>query len=434
MADKLSPKQRFIVSATVIGNALEWFDFTLFALMAPLITKIFFPERASSVLYLVLMFVVVAIARPLGGVVFGYIGDRTGRKSALFETIVLMTIPIFLIAVLPSYEKIGISATIGLAFILIFQGFSLGGEFPGTLVFLSESSSQKMKGYMGSWSYFGIFLGMFFAATDFYLLNTEMPLSDLEDWGWRLPFFIGGVVGIVSIFLRRLLRETPFFQEAKQFGYLVKEPILYALHKYKKMILQGIGIFILDTVGFNLILIFSSSYLQSVIGLSSQESFQINLFTIAVLLVCTPLMGKLSIRIGTKRMARWAALGMLLAAFPAFLCMGLSGFGSALICQGVLAFLLAGYLSNLPALICSLFPVEVRYSGTSLAINLAIGVFGALGPLIMSYVIIELKMPILSAIYLSLGAAIALFTLSTMKENGEPLQKQIVNDRSEKPN
>ncbi len=412
---KFSSKQQFIVTATIIGNALEWFDFTLVALMAPLITTTFLPKNSSPLLYFALIFVIAAIARPLGGLVFGYIGDKTGRKSALVKTIVMMTIPIFLIAILPTYDKIGISATIGLALILLFQGFSLGGEFPGSLVYLIESASNKTKGYVGSWSYFGIFLGMLVAGAEIYLLNTKLTLEQLQDWGWRLPFFVGGVVGIFSIFLRKLLRETPYFQKAKEFGYLVKEPIFTALHKYKKVILQGIGIVLLDTVGFNLIIIFSPTYLRDVIGLSFVDSFHVSLFTIVTLLIFTPIMGKISISVGCKRLAIWATYGLIMAAFPVFFLINLKILWCIYLGQGILALLLAAYLSNLPALVCGLFPVEVRYSAASLSINLCIGLFGALGPLIMTYFVIESRVPLLSAIYLIAGAAISLYTLLIMK-------------------
>ena len=413
----VSSKQQFVIAATIIGNALEWFDVTLLSLIAPLIITIFLPKGSfSTSLFSVLMFVLLAIARPIGGLVFGYLGDKMGRRAALLKAIILMTIPIFLIAILPSYSKIGVSATIVLALILFIQGFSLGGEFPGSLVFLTESSNEKNQGYVGSWGYFGIYLGIFLAAVEIYLLRTEMPPKSFDQWGWRIPFFFAAVIGLTGICLRRLLHETTYFRKAKQYGYLVKEPILDALHKYKKNIFQGIGLFILDTVGFNLVILFSSAHFVHTMKLSYASAYRVNLCTLVIFLISTPLFGKLSMRIGCKRLAKWTIYGLLLLAFPLYFIMATKLLWTIYLGQGLLAILLAAYFSTLPALICSLFPPEVRYSGTSIVINAAVGIFGAAGPLIMTYFVIGTGIRVLPSLYLVIGSLISLYTLFTIKD------------------
>jgi MHS family proline/betaine transporter-like MFS transporter len=246
-----------------------------------------------------------------------------------------------------------------------------------------------------------------------------MPLEDLKAWGWRIPFFMGGILGIVSVFLRRLLRETPYFREAKEYGFLVKEPIFRAVHKYKKMLILGIGLFVLDTVGFNLIILFSSSYFVNVLNFTYSEAFAVNVFTIAVLLVATPLMGYLSIKQGVKKVAIWSAWALVILALPAYFIMNQKVVWMAFVCQGLLAFCLAAYLSCLPALICMLFPVEVRYSGTSLSVNLGLALFGGAGPFIMTYLINRLDTPLLPSFYLIIGALISLLCLSKLpKKSG----------------
>ncbi|HEX2579621.1 MAG TPA: MFS transporter, partial [Rhabdochlamydiaceae bacterium] len=210
-----TPKQRFIVLATILGNSLEWFDFILFGMMAPFFVSLFFPASLgkSPYLYPGLMSIV-ALARPIGGFIFGTLGDKRGRKVALIRTICFMIIPLFLAALLPSYEEIGLTAAVLFVFMFLLQGISLGGEFPGAVVFLIESAKKEKLGYIGSFAYFGILIGIFFAMIEVNWIHTEVTPEGLRQGEWRLPFLLSGIVGILVLLLRQLLHETPFFEKA----------------------------------------------------------------------------------------------------------------------------------------------------------------------------------------------------------------------------
>ena len=413
LSNRITHKQRFIILATILGNSLEWFDFILFWMMAPFFVSLFFPEssRQSAYLYPALLSIV-AIARPIGGFIFGTIGDKKGRKVALFRTICFMIIPLFLAAFLPSYEEIGLTAAFLFVFMFLLQGISLGGEFPGAVVFLIESAKKETLGYIGSFAYLGIFIGIFFATIEVYLLNTDMTLEGLHAGGWRLPFFLSGMIGLVVLLLRRLLQETPFFQEAKHYGYLRKEPLFDAFHKYKKAIFVGMGLMIMDTVGFNLVLIYSSFYYTSVLDLSYFHSTSLHFFTISLFLITTLIAGRLSDFIGIRRFAKWVLWILFFLAAPIYILMGWKIYWLLFFTQGALALLVASYFSVLPALVCSLFPIEVRYSGTATAMNLAIAIFGGAGPFIMALVIGQLHTPFWPTLYLMVGCAISLFSLT----------------------
>ncbi len=421
---RISSKQQFIILATILGNSLEWFDFILFGMMAPFFISLFFPESLvkSPYLYPGLM-ALVAIARPIGGFIFGTLGDKKGRKVALVRTICFMIIPLFLAALLPSYEEIGLTA--GFLFVLMFllQGISLGGEFPGAVVFLIESAKKETLGFIGSFAYLGIFIGILFAMIEVNLFNTEVTLEGLRAGAWRLPFFLSGLVGIVVLLLRRILRETPFFEKAKHYGCLLKEPLFDTFHKYKKMIFIGMGLMVMDTVGFNLVLIYSSFYNTEVLQLSPSQSTLLQFFTIILFLVTTLMAGRLADYIGIRRFAKWVLLTLFFLATPIYILMGWKIYWLLFITQGILAILIASYFSVLPILVSSLFPIEIRYSGTATAMNFAIAIFGGLGPFIMVRVIGQFHSPIWPILYLMIGCAVSLFSLALVQSQKLQISK-----------
>lgn len=420
----ISSKQQFIILATILGNSLEWFDFILFGMMAPFFISLFFPESLvkSPYLYPGLM-ALVAIARPIGGFIFGTLGDKKGRKVALVRTICFMIIPLFLAALLPSYEEIGLTA--GFLFVLMFllQGISLGGEFPGAVVFLIESAKKETLGYIGSFAYLGIFIGILFAMIEVNLFHTEVTPEGLRAGAWRLPFFLSGLVGIVVLLLRRILRETPFFEKAKHYGCLLKEPLFDTFHKYKKMIFIGMGLMVMDTVGFNLVLIYSSFYNTAVLQLSPSQSTLLQFFTIVLFLVTTLFAGRFSDSIGIRRFAKWVLLTLFVLATPIYILMGWKIYWLLFITQGILAILIASYFSVLPILVSSLFPIEIRYSGTATAMNFAIAIFGGLGPFIMVRVIGQFHSPIWPILYLMIGCAVSLFSLALVQSQKLQISK-----------
>jgi MHS family proline/betaine transporter-like MFS transporter len=412
---KYSSKLQFVVGATIVGNMLEWFDFALFGMMAPLFATLFFSKEDASVDLPFLFFALSAAARPIGGIVFGYMGDRLGRKTALLRTIVLMTIPIFLIGILPSYVQIGGAATVFLAIFCFFQGFCMGGEFPGSVVFLVESSPPKLRGYIGSWAYFGVLFGMCLGAVDIYILNQSLSASDFKAWGWRLPFFFGAILGLIGIFLRRLLHETPLFQEAKTASQLVNKPFTASLQKHKKELLQGLGIMVADAVGFNLIIVFCTSYFIHHLHLSAKLSFLLNAYTVIVGMLAIPLAGKLSSRIGPVRLIQMALAALFFGALPLYLLIASGTIFWIFIGQGLLVALLASYLCNLPAIICKLFPTEVRYSCCALIINFSVAIFGGTTPLLINYLLDKTEWHFMPALYLMVAAVISFYSLKKSK-------------------
>src|SRR5579883_2610675 len=228
--------QRTAIIASIIGSGLEWYEFALYAYLAPVLSKVFFPPSSDLGPFIstLLIFAIGFIARPLGGLVFGYIGDHLGRKSALFSSIVLITVPTFLVGLLPTYAQIGAWSPFLLGLMRFLQGFPAGGEFPGAMCYLIESSSPKRRGYMGSWTFFGSQLGSIFSMVEVLLMEHFLPARDLETWGWRMTFIIGGVIGLLGCFLRQRLKETPIFHEVEKHHQIALTPIRSALKTQKK--------------------------------------------------------------------------------------------------------------------------------------------------------------------------------------------------------
>jgi MHS family proline/betaine transporter-like MFS transporter len=366
---------KLAIGATVLGNILEWYDFALMGMLAPLFSHLFFSE-GFSLTHPLFFFTIGSFFRPIGGFIFGYLGDKSGRKTALIKTIMLMTVPVFIISVLPSYAEIGITATFVLGLVCVLQGICTGGEFPGSIVFLIETSPVKKRGFVGSWAYFGALLGMLLSALDLYLIDSHLSATDFESWGWRLPFVLGTLLGISGIILRRLLHETPIFEREKRAGDLLKDPLVTSFQKHKKTLLKGLGIFMLDAVGFNLIIVFSSSYFTETLKLSLTQAFALNTYTILMALILIPFAGKLSNRFGYLRLSKWSLWAMILFVHPLYLLMDPQALWTLFVAQGCLALLLSLYLVNLPTLVCLLFPPQVRYSSCAVVTNFSVALFG----------------------------------------------------------
>src|SRR5690606_5950987 len=223
---------RKAVLATSIGNAVEWFDFGIYSYLAVTIGKVFFPEMSSGVqlIYSFATFAVAFIARPLGGIFFGMLGDRWGRKRVLAITLILMAVSTLSIGLIPSYETIGSTATILLLIARLAQGFSTGGEYAGAMTFIAESTPDKKRGMMSSGLEVGTLVGYIAGASFVTLLTLTLGSDTMTQWGWRIPFLVAGPLGLIGYYLRERLEETPAFEameeERNQDQYLSFKEIL----------------------------------------------------------------------------------------------------------------------------------------------------------------------------------------------------------------
>src|SRR5918992_5149401 len=303
---------RRAISASAMGNTVEWFDYGVHAYVAVHIGQAFFPsdDPAASALSSLAVFAISFLIRPLGGLVWGPLGDRLGRRSVLATTIILMAAATFAVGLLPDYASIGVWAPIGLVVLRMIQGFSTGGEYGGAATFMAEYAPDKKRGFCGSFLEFGTLAG--FSLGAFLMLGVSSLLSDaaMQSWGWRLPFLLAAPLGLIGMYLRTRMEDTPVFRELEEKGQKEHETTTefrdLLLGFWKPLLLLGGLVVALNVVNYTL-LSYMPTYLQSEIGLSADGALVVPLIGMLTMMLFLPLAGALSDRVGRKPMW-WASL------------------------------------------------------------------------------------------------------------------------------
>ncbi|MDQ8039704.1 MAG: MFS transporter [Rickettsiella sp.] len=411
-------EQKKIILLTGLGGALEFYDFIIFVFFAKTLGSLFFPSSDAIVSLLATygLFAVGYLMRPLGGIILGHMGDRVGRKKTFLITIIGMAIPSLLIAVLPNYQTIGIFAPILLILLRLLQGFSVGGEIPGALVFITELTPTNNRALVCSLIFFGVNAGLLLGSLIATLLIHFMEPMTLLSWGWRLPFFIGGILGIFSFYLRRQLHETPLFLQLhiakKQTLFPLKEVLLH----HSLQIGQGVLLASLGAVIVSLFFLFMPTYLSTFFRYSFDKLMILNtlqMFLIGGLLV---LLAYYADQLGYLKMIRIGTLGLLLLSYPIYSLFTLQKFG--LVILGI--FLLGGIgsivMSTYTSILVSLFPTSVRYTGVGIVYNLGFAVAGGFTPLLVTWLIRFSDNRLIPAVYLMCFTGLAFLVSFFMRE------------------
>ena len=375
-----------VIASTMIGNGLEWYDYALYGTFTALISKHFFPAGDDTVALVATFGIFAAgfLMRPLGAMFFGYFGDRYGRKNALALSILLMAFPTACIGLLPTYEKIGILAPILLTVIRLVQGVAVGGEFGGSIVYLVEHASSKNKNRMGSLSMLSMLVGLLFGAAISAGLAHVMTTADFDDWGWRIPFILGFFIGIVGLYIRTKLDESPVFMEAKQAGHTSEAPVKEALQENYKEILLGIGIYLAVTIPFYIQTVFMPSFMVKFLHFSTSDSLLIFTLSLLTMMVVAPISAWLSDTKDREIVLKVILILYVAFAIPYISFMEMKTFECVLVSQIVFSALLGSYIAPVPTLVVELFPTKTRYTGMSLACNLAAAIFGGTSPILVT--------------------------------------------------
>ncbi len=402
-----------VISATLLGNTLEWFEYLSFAFFAPILAKVFFPEADSlhSLSHVLGGFFFGYLLRPIGGLVFGYIGDRYGRKSALIASILLMSLPTLGIGLLPTYAQAGAAAIALLLSMRLLQGLATGGEFPSSMTFLVESAPTPSRSFYGSLAYVGMICGVLLGGLDYFLLHRFLPES-LYTWGWRITYIFGAFLGCLAFALRTRLHETHPYESLKESHEVLTHPLRILFKLYKNQILKTIGVQALQAVSFNLFISFSIVYFSEILHLPSSHASFLNLIFLFTLLLALPLAGKLSCWKGPRKLMIWSAWGHLLLSPLLYWTLQIHFYRHfSLFAIGIL---LSSYIAPSVVLICELFPTRVRLSGISLGYNIAVSFFGGLAPLLALSLIRSTGIIIAPAFLIMAAAIISLLTLRTI--------------------
>lgn len=416
-----SPGIRRYVIASLVGNSLEWYDFFLYATAAAIVFgKLFFPAGTDPLVGTLGAFVGFAVgfaARPLGGILFGHIGDRVSRKSALVMTLSIMGIATFLMGLLPTYQQVGIWAPILLVILRIFQGIAAGGEWGGGVLIISENSSDQRRGLFSAFSQGGVTLGFVLASAAFYLAQL-LPDEQFMAWGWRLPFLLSVLLFGVGMYIRFRMPETKEFEQVKKAGERASVPVLAALRTHPKEILVAMGLRVAENGGSYLLLSFSLVYGVHV-GVE-RGTLLLGVMLSMLFAFCTIVFfGHLSDKIGRRRVYAFGASALALMAFPFFWLIDSNS--SSLI---ILAYFIgngichAAMIGAQPAFFHELFSPEVRYSGMALGHELAAVFAGGLAPFIATALLLTYDSSTPVSLYAIGLAAITLTALAFSKNMG----------------
>jgi MHS family proline/betaine transporter-like MFS transporter len=419
VADTKSASRRAI-SAAVAGNVLEWYDFAVYAYMASIIAKTFFPsgDEVTSLLSAFAAFGIGFVVRPLGGILIGRLADTRGRKTALLVTIALMAVGTVLIGLVPSYESIGIAAPLLVVFARLLQGFSAGGEWGGSTAFIVEWAHPARRGLYGSLQQSSVAAGLLLGAAVAALISSLLPAEAVEGWAWRIPFLLGGLIGPVGMYMRRHIGETPAFDRAALALPLKDTASHWVLGA------RAFGFTIVWTVSYYTVLSYLPTFLQRHGGLGRTQALWSTSVSLLVLVLAAPAFGLLSDRIGRKPLLIAACAGFIALTYPLFRLM-LSGgtVTTVLMAQAGLALLIAVYSGPGPAAIAEIFPTRVRTTWMSAGYSLSVAMFGGFAPFIATWLIDRTDNPLAPSWYLIAAAVASALVILTLRETArESLQ------------
>lgn len=414
------------VGATAIGNMMEWFDFGIYSYLAVVLGKVFFPASGNEgLIYSFAAFAVAFLVRPIGGLFFGMLGDRIGRKGVLATTIIMMAGATFSTSLIPSYATIGVGAPILLYVARLVQGFSTGGEYSGASTFITEFAPDRQRGFLASFLEFGTITGFVGGAALVTGLTAALGSPAMEAWGWRVPYLVAGPLGIIGLFLRFRLSETPAFAEIAEQAHKrsADSHLRDLIFGHARALLLCIALVLALNVTNYLVLSYMPNYLTGTLGYDSAHSLFLTVLTMLTMLVAIPFVGRLGDRVGRRPVLLAACIGYLLLSWPALW----------LLQQGQTAAILAGllilglcqtlFIGTTPSTLPAMFPTAVRYSGMAIAYNVSVSLFGGTAPLVAESLVRFTGNDYMPAYYTMLAAAIGFVTVLLMRETSQqPLE------------
>lgn len=404
------------IHGSAIGNFIEWYDFSLYSYFATTLAQVFYPGNEASAGNLIATFGTLTAAfgvRPLGGFIFGPLGDRIGRKRVLVITIMLMAVATTVTGLLPGYRTAGIWGPILLVAVRICQGLSTGGEFVGAMTYVGEHAPDRKRGMMAGFLPMGTLGGYVVGAALATVVQTAVPPDDMLSWGWRVPFLLGAPLGAVALVLRLRLEESPDFEQmdegerASSAGEQFKKTVI---DQWKTLLLCVCLELTIAVTGY-MLSGYLPTYLKKTVSIPDNAALLMILLVLVVLLVAVVFVGKLSDRAGVKPLL-WTGCGLLLVgSIPAFSLMRFGGYPAKFAGVLLVGVTFLCFTSVEPATLPALFPTNVRYGALSIAFNVSVSAFGGTTPLIAEALISATRNALVPAYILIFAGLVGVLTL-----------------------
>ncbi|MBV6759053.1 MFS transporter [Rhodococcus opacus] len=378
-----------VIRAAIVGTLVEYYDFGIFGYMATIMASLFFVSESdtAALLKTFATFAIAFFLRVPGGIFFGHIGDKYGRKSALSWTILLMVAATAAIGMLPTYITLGVWATVVLVLARCLQGFAAGGEIAGANAFVLESAPTKWRAFQTSMVNSGTYLGSLAASLVALGLSTAFTHEQIMSWAWRIPFLLSLVIGVIGIWIRNQMEDTPQFKELEGHGGTKKLPVMELLRTSGGVVVRVTFLAALITGGYYIASVYAATYLQKVGGQSSTVAFLSTSLALILGVITLPIAGYLADRYGRKPVLFAGSAGAAVLGIPMFILMSGGHAAQAMLGQSVLFIMVSVVNGSSAAAIGEMFKASVRYTGAAMGSNVSHMVLGGTAPFIATWLI-----------------------------------------------
>ncbi|OON42078.1 MFS transporter [Izhakiella australiensis] len=407
-----------IMMSAGIGHFIEWFDFGLYGTLAAVIASNFFvgSDPAVALLKSFAVFGSGFLMRPLGGLFFGSMGDRHGRRKVLVTVIVITSASTFVMGILPGWQQAGMLAPILLVLTRLVQGFAAGGESSGVITYLAESAAPNRRATLTCWSENFSFMAFVVGSGLVLLLTHLLGEAAMNDWGWRIPFLLAAPLGLGGLYMRRNMEDSAEFHKLRDSGKLESSPLRTSLSTAMSALLFCCGFVVVKAVSSWVLQSFMPGYLSTHLHYSRTDSYLITTLGLLSVAVCMPISGYLSDRFGRRPLMLLGCAGFILLTYPAMLVMSQGSVTSSIVAMSMLGIFVAMFNGGCGAAMVELFPTAIRYGSIAIAYNLTVALFGGVTPLASASLISLTGDPLSPAWYVIITAIITFITVWFAKE------------------